>query len=185
MRFRPAPRFSARVRHFCAAAADAEALHFRRAARMYRHAPINAAALHDSRVRLGPGTAEATAPVKAENCHTAGGLHGSAYFKLLDDAAFFAAQSLNTTHFVVTTSFTTYITRVVVPGKVPTLTSTATVTSSSKGLILAESILRQPDGTVVARGSGTFQPHPKLELALVPQYIDDSKYPFTAEDDPL
>ena len=65
-------------------------------------------------------------------CHTAGGLHGSGYFKLLDDAAFFAAQSMNPTHFVVTTSFTSYITKVVVPAKVPTLTSTGTVTSSTR-----------------------------------------------------
>ena len=79
-----------RVRRFCAAA-DA-ALHYRRAARMYRYAPINAAERHESRVRVGAGTAVATAPVKEEFCHTAGGLHGSGYFKLLDDAAFFAAH---------------------------------------------------------------------------------------------
>ena len=66
-----------------------------------------------------------------------------------------------------------------------TLTSTGTVTSSTKGLILAEAVLRTPDGTEVARGSGTFMPHPKLELALVPPYVDDEKFPFTEEDDPL
>ena len=100
-------RFSAspRARRFCAAA-DA-ALHYRRAARMYRYAPINADARHESRVRVGAGTAVSTAPVKEEYCHTAGGLHGSSYFKMLDDAAFFAAQSLSTEKFVVTTSFTT------------------------------------------------------------------------------
>ena len=46
-------------------------------------------------------------------------------------------------------------------------------------------MLRTPDGTEVARGSGTFMPHPKLELALVPPYVDDEKFPFTEEDDPL
>ena len=42
-----------RVRRFCAAA-DA-VLHYRRAARMYRYAPINAEARHESRVRVGAG----------------------------------------------------------------------------------------------------------------------------------
>ena len=47
--------------------------------------------------------------------HTAGSLHGSAYFKLLDDSAFFAAQALECGRsedamFLLTTSFTTYIT---------------------------------------------------------------------------
>ena len=177
-----AGRFSAspRVRRLCAA--DAASLHYRRAARMYRYAPINAAERHESRVRVGAGTAVATAPVKEEFCHTAGGLHGSGYFKLLDDAAFFAAQSMNPTHFVVTTSFTSYITKVVVPAKVPTLTSTGTVTSSTKGLILAEAVLRTPDGTEVARGSGTFMPHPKFLLNKIPVYADGETYPFTDED---
>ena len=82
------------------------------APRMYRYAPINAAERHKSRCGWRRHKSCDSA-VKEEYCHTAGGLHGSGYFKLLDDAAFFAAQSLNPTHFVVTTSFTSYITKVV------------------------------------------------------------------------
>ncbi|MGB2427754.1 MAG: PaaI family thioesterase, partial [Alteromonas sp.] len=55
--------------------------------------------------------------VLSENYHhSAGGVHGSVYFKMLDDAAFFAANSLETDVFVLTTSFTTYITRPVASG---------------------------------------------------------------------
>ena len=165
------------------AAADAATLHYRRAARMYRYAPINAAARHDSRVRVGAGTAVATAPVKEEFCHTAGGLHGSGYFKLLDDAAFFAAQSLNPTHFVVTTSSRRTSQRWLCRRRCQRLRPADDLVH--QGLILAEAVLRTPDGTEVARGSGTFMPHPKLELALVPPYVDDDKFPFIEEDDPL
>ena len=43
-------------------------------------------------------------------------LHGSGYFKLLDDAAFFAAQAKDDEHFIFTTSFNTFIVRPVSPG---------------------------------------------------------------------
>ena len=93
-------------------------------------APINAAERHESgapRNRAAPHVrGRREAPVKEEFWHTAGGLHGSGYFKLLDDEAFFAAQSMNPTHFVVTTSFTSLHHKGGAPAKVPTLTSTGT-----------------------------------------------------------
>ena len=149
---------------------------------MYRFAPVNADDRYQSRVLLAKGKAKVTAPAKAEYCHSAMALHGSSYFKMLDDAAFFAAQSLNHENFVVTTSFTTYITRPVDPSVVPYLTSTGTVTSASKSLIIAESVVRQPDGVEVGRGSGTFMPHPKFLLNKIPVYADGETYPFTDED---
>ena len=161
-------------------ASDAE-LHYRKLSRMYRLAPVNAEERYHSRVSVGPRKAVVTAPVRAEYTHSAGGLHGSSYFKMLDDAAFFAAQSINTEHFVVTTSFTTYITRVVTPD-VPHLVSTGTVTSATKSLLVAEAVVCTPDGTEVGRGSGTFMPHPKFRLDMIPVYEDPEKHPFTEED---
>ena len=160
-------------------------LHYRRASRMYRYAPVNAEGRYHSRVKVGQGTAQVTAPAKAEYCHAAFALHGSSYFKLLDDAAFFAAQSVNHEHFVVTTSFTTYITKPVDPQTTPYLIATGSVTSASKSLILAEAVVKQPDGVEVGRGSGTFMPHPKFKLDKLPLYFDDEKYPFTDEDQVL
>ena len=150
---------------------------------MYRHAPINADERHHSRVQCASGRARVVAPVKAEYCHTAGALHGSSYFKMLDDAAFFAAQTVNADFFVVTTSFTTYITKAIAPSpKVTHLVATGRVTSQSKSLILAEAVVTTPDGAEVGRGSGTFMPHPKFALAGIPQYNDDAAFPFTDED---
>jgi acyl-coenzyme A thioesterase PaaI-like protein len=116
--------------------------------------------------------------------HCSRRVQGSNYFKMLDDACFFAAQSINSTHFVVTTSFTTYITRPVVPDDVH-LVSNGVVTSASKSLILAEAVMCLPDGTEVGRGSGTFMPHPKFELHKIASYADEAAFPFVDEDAPL
>lgn len=37
-------------------------------------------------------------------------------------------------------------------------------------------------GTEVGRGSGTFMPHPKFELAKIAMYADDEAYPLSEED---
>ena len=149
---------------------------------MYRLAPVNADDRFAARVRLGESSATVTMPPKPEYHHAAGALHGCNYFKMLDDAAFFAAQSTNQNNFVVTTSFTTYITRPVVASEdIPVLTAFGKVTNVSKSLILAEASMCLPDGTEVARGSGTFQPHPKFLLASLPTYNDDDA-PLTDED---
>ena len=54
--------------------------------------------------------------MEKRHCHTAGSLHGSGYFKLLDDAAFFAAQGQEEEKFIFTVSFNTYMVRAVSPG---------------------------------------------------------------------
>ena len=41
----------------------------------------------------------------------AGAAHGTIYFKMLDDAAFYAANSLVTDHFLLTTAFNLLLTR--------------------------------------------------------------------------
>ena len=192
---------------------------------MYRLAPVNGTERYSSRVRLSDRKAVVQAPVKPEYCHAAHALHGSSYFKMLDDACFFAAQSTNRDHFVVTTSFTTYITRPVVPDQTPFLIAEGTVVSASsetargfetrpcasnappclciawlrkrlvphegphprasESLIIAEGVVKTPDGLEVGRGSGTFMPHPKMELPKVPFYADDEAYPLIDEDQVL
>lgn len=150
---------------------------------MYRFAPVNAAERYNARVQVGDGRATVAAPVQAGYCHAAGALHGSSYFKMLDDAAFFAAQSTIMQHMIVTTSFTTYLTRPVVPSsKLPGLIAKGQVISASSSLILADAVVCTPDGSEVGRGSGTFMPHPKFLLGQIAAYSDDELHPFTSED---
>ncbi len=79
-----------------------EAQHYRNLESMYAAAPVNEFYLPTMTVTEGEAVIEIQALKKHQ--HSAGGVHGSVYFKLLDDAAFFAANSLEGEMFVLTTS---------------------------------------------------------------------------------
>ena len=98
--------------------------------------------------------------------HSAGALHGSVYFKLLDDSAFFAANSLERDVFVLTTSFTTYLTRPVSSG---TIRAVGRVVNRNKSQFIAESVLHDSEGKEIGRGSGIFV-RSKLLLSEFPGY---------------
>jgi acyl-coenzyme A thioesterase PaaI-like protein len=72
---------------------------------------------------------------------------------MLDDAAFFAANSLERDVFVLTTSFTTYLTRPVSSGR---LRSVGRVVNRNKSQFIAESVLHDSEGNEIGRGSGVF-----------------------------
>jgi uncharacterized protein (TIGR00369 family) len=137
------------------------AVHFRKLENMYLGAPINR--LYQPTIQIGEGTAEITIPVDAKWFHSAGALHGSVYFKMLDDACFFAVSSLVEDVFVLTTSFTTYLTRPVTAG---TLTARGRVVHAGKGLLLAEAVMTGADGKDAGRGNGAFA---KSRIALSPE----------------
>jgi uncharacterized protein (TIGR00369 family) len=132
--------------------------HIRKLENMYVAAPINR--LYQPRIQIGDGTAEITVAVDAKFFHAAGALHGSVYFKMLDDACFFAVSSQVEDVFVLTTSFTCYLTRPVTSG---TLTSRGRVVHAGKGVLLAEAVLLGSDGKEVGRGNGAFM---KSRIAL-------------------
>ena len=138
---------------------DAE--HYRRLERMYLLAPINE--FFRPTLRVSDGKAEVEAEIAERFFHAADAVHGSVYFKMLDDAAFFAANSRVKEFFVLTASFTIYLTRPVVEG---TLRSVGTVVSESRRLLLAEAQLVDARGREIARGSGSFM---KSEIALTPE----------------
>lgn len=133
--------------------------HFRRLERMYLGAPVNE--LYAPRIEVSDGSAVITFDVDPRHFHSAGALHGSVYFKGLDDAAFFAVSSVVRDAFVVTASFTVYLTRPVTDG---ILRAEGKVVSRSKNLYVAESVLYVEPDRQVARGSGTFM-RSRVELA--------------------
>jgi uncharacterized protein (TIGR00369 family) len=93
--------------------------------------------------------------VREDFHHAAHAIHGAVYFKALDDATFFAVQSVVTDFFVVTSSFQLYFLRPVSRGH---LLARGQVVSRSKRLYIAEGVLFDSRGKEVARGSGTFMP---------------------------
>ncbi len=125
--------------------------HYRKLESMYAAAPINNFFLPEMTVSEGEAIIEINVTEKLH--HAAGGVHGSVYFKMLDDAAFFAANSLEKEVFVLTTSFTTYLTRPVSEGK---MKSIGKVVNTNKTQFIAESIVYDSNGIEIGRGNGVF-----------------------------
>ena len=139
--------------------------HHRSLERMYLAAPINA--FYDPRLRVSEAEAVVEIDLSEKYFHAAGAVHGSVYFKLLDDAAFFAVNSLLTDVFVLTTSFQTYLTRPVTSG---ILVAEGSVVSRTRRLYIGEAVLRDGEGREVGRGSGTFMPS-KIALDARVNYV--------------
>jgi uncharacterized protein (TIGR00369 family) len=137
------------------------ASHARKLENMYVEAPINR--LYLPAIEVSEGVAEIAIAVEPKFFHAAHALHGSVYFKMLDDACFFAVSSLVEDVFVLTTSFTTYLTRPVTAGR---LTARAQVVHAGKSLFLAEAVLTADGGEVVGRGNGAFV---KSRIPLTPE----------------
>jgi uncharacterized protein (TIGR00369 family) len=131
---------------------DSDTEHFRRLERMFHDAPCNQAYEH---VDLTVGRGEAELVLRAEESmhHPGGGVHGTYYFKLLDDAAFFAANSLVEDVFVLTTEFNLYLERPVSTGD---MVAHGEVVNDNPRQLLAEAVVHDADGNEIARGTGSF-----------------------------
>ena len=117
---------------------------------MYVNGPINR--FFRPVIQVREGAAEIRMTVRPDMHHAANAAHGAVYFKMLDDAAFFAVQSLVADTFVVTVSFQLYLLAPVIDGE---MVATGKVVHQTKRLFLAESVLVVGDSTV-ARGNGSF-----------------------------
>jgi len=136
--------------------------HFSALERMYLAAPINR--IYEPTIMISAGRAEIEIELNEGYFHSAGAVHGSIYFKMLDDAAFFAANSLEREVFVLTVSFTTYLTRPVSSG---TLRAVGSVATETKTQFIAESIVYNSEQKEIGRGNGIFvRSKQRLEDAL-------------------
>jgi len=125
--------------------------HYRKLERMYALAPVNH--FFAPTLRVSDGEAEVGIEVRPDFFHAARAVHGSIYFKALDDAAFFAANSVVTDVFVLTASFNLYFLRPVTRGM---LIARGKLLQRSQNLLVAEAVLSTEEGKQVGRGSGTF-----------------------------
>lgn len=130
---------------------------------MYLTAPINE--LYKPTIVIAKGRATIEFDVDRQFFHSAGALHGSVYFKALDDSAFFAAASMDPEYFVLTTSFTISLTRPVTGGR---LRAEGRLISRTHRVLEAESVLYNGEQEV-GRGNGTFVPS-RIELILASGY---------------
>jgi len=125
--------------------------HYRKLEQMYLSAPINA--FYEPEITVSEGEAKVTMKVQEKFFHAAHALHGAVFFKMLDDAAFFAANSVVTDHFVITSEFHLHFLR---PIKKGTITSIGKLLLPSKNLFVAEARLYDDDENEMAFGSGSF-----------------------------
>ena len=125
--------------------------HYRKLERLYAAAPITR--WYGSTIAISDGHADVRIPVRPEFHHAAKGVHGSVYFRALDDAAFFAASSRVTEVFVLTVSFTVHFARPIADGE---MHAKGRLLHGSGRLFLAEAELLDGGGGLLARGSGIF-----------------------------
>lgn len=135
--------------------------HRRKLERLYLAAPTNQ--YFRPEIRIDEGTAEVRIEARADLMHAASAIHGVTYFKLLDDACFFAVNSLVEDVLVLTTSFNLHLTRPVAEG---VMRATGRVVHSSRRLFLAEGEAFDAEGRLIARGSGGFM---RSAIALGPE----------------
>lgn len=145
-----------------------EQAHFRALESLYAAAPINR--LFESRLDItDAGVARIHFVVGPQHFHAAGAVHGTAYFKMLDDAAFYAANSLVSDRFLLTTAFNLLFTRPLGPG--PVIAEGRWI-SGRRRVYVADARLIAADGEEVARGTGTFM-RSSFPLASLPGYRRD------------
>jgi acyl-coenzyme A thioesterase PaaI-like protein len=119
--------------------------HFEKLRNMYLSGNVNTQIFDTTDCKIELEQATISLIISDKYFHALGAIHGSVYFKLLDDAAFFAVNSIIEDVFVLTTSFNINIIRAI--GK---------VRFKSKNLFVAESTLFNEDGKEIAFGTGNF-----------------------------
>lgn len=142
-----------------------EEAHFRALESLYRSAPINRLFKSDLEI-TDSGLARIRFEVDESVHHAAGAAHGTSYFKMLDDAAFYAANSLVTDHFLLTTAFNLLFTRPIRNG--PVIAEGRWI-SGKRRVFVADARLIDSDGEEAARGTGTFM-RSRIPLASLPGY---------------
>ena len=142
-----------------------EDAHFRALEALYLSAPVNA--LFESALEVvAPGHARIGFTVDARLFHAAGAAHGTVYFKMLDDAAFYAANSLVSDRFLLTTAFNLHFTR---PLREGSAVAEGRWASGRRRVYVADARLFDSEGEEVARGTGTFA-RSRIPLASLAGY---------------
>ena len=148
-----------------AAPIEGEQAHFRALESLYAAAPINL--LFESRLEIPEsGVARIHFGIDERYFHAGGAAHGTSYFKMLDDAAFYAANSLVTDRFLLTTAFNLLLTK---PLKAGPVIAEGRWVSGHRRVFVAEARLIDADGEEAARGTGTFMKS-RIPLATLPGY---------------
>jgi len=127
--------------------------HFEKLERMYLQANINTMIFDTTTCNIEEGKSEIGLTISEKYFHALGAIHGSVYFKLLDDACFFSVNSIVEDVFVLTTSFNINLIR---PAKSGFINAIGRIKFESKELFVAEATLYNSGGKEIAFGTGNF-----------------------------
>ena len=125
--------------------------HYRKLEHMYLSAPFNE--IFKPQLVISEGEAEVLFDAGPHLHHAGDAVHGSNYFKALDDAAFFAVNSLVDDVFVLTVTFNVQLLRPISEGR---MIARGKVINAGKTVWVADSTLVDERGRLLGRGSGTF-----------------------------
>ena len=139
--------------------------HFRALESLYRHAPINGLFASELEV-VEEGVARIRFDVDERHFHAAAAAHGTLYFKMMDDAAFYACNSLVTDRFLLTTAFNLNFTKPLRRGPV---VAEGRWVSGRRRVFVGEARLIDAEGEEAARGTGTFM-RSHIPLSSLPGY---------------
>ena len=141
------------------------AQHYRALENLYRSAPVNSLFTSDIAIP-SEGQARISFTVGEDCFHAAGAAHGTIYFKMLDDAAFYAANTLATDRFLLTTSFNLHFTKPVQAGDV---VAEGRWVSGRRRVFVAEARLVDAEGEEIGRGTDNFM-RSRIALSSLPGY---------------
>lgn len=127
--------------------------HFEHLESIFGKAHINTRMYPSAKLTVKEGYAEIEMEVSKNYHHGMNAMHGSVYFKLLDDAAYFAANSVVKDYFLVTTSFHIHLLRPVSSG---IIRSRGTLRFRSPQLFIADAVILNAQGKEIAFGTGHF-----------------------------
>jgi uncharacterized protein (TIGR00369 family) len=145
--------------------ARGEDAHFRALESLYCSAPINGG--FRSQIEIaGAGVARIRFQVDAAHFHAAAAAHGTLYFKMMDDAAFYACNSTVSDRFLLTTAFNLVFSR---PLKTGEVVAEGRWISGRRRVLIGEARLVDSSGEEAARGTGTFM-RSHIPLSSLPGY---------------
>jgi uncharacterized protein (TIGR00369 family) len=125
--------------------------HYQKLENMYHNHPLNK--FYKAKISISENESEIILPIQDKFHHAASAVHGSVYWKLLDDSAYFSVNSIVKDVFVLTASFTIYLLSPISTG---TLIARGKLVSSTKSQFIAESVIVNDLGEQIARGSGVY-----------------------------
>lgn len=129
--------------------------HFEALILLFNAAPINQNIYKSSMLEISEGKAVYRLNVDPKYFHGGAALHGSVYFKLLDDAAYFAAASQEKDFFLVTKSYQIDFIR---PVKAEQLKAIAEIQHTEGNQVMVEAKLFNEREKMVGKGQGIFVP---------------------------